>query len=133
MPYTVSFAPRAEIVTTEFFGRLDACDFIDAVDEMMANRRWRRGMTALWIFHQGVDPSTIDFPTMQNVLAPAMVHRACDWGEDFKIACLIAEPQHVPIFALWRMIPEVQTRDQFRNFDDIKDAMAWLSAPRLVH
>lgn len=131
--FTLAFPPRGDVVNVQFWGSLNADDFISSVDEMLSHTRWRDGIKALWIFHQGVDPAAIDYPAMEGVLLPALKARAERLGAAFKVALLIADAEHVPLYELWVMIPEVRQLELFREFDRADAALDWLNAPKLEH
>lgn len=126
MAFEIKFPETGNIVEFRASGVLTFDSFSRMHQGLYFSPEWRTGMNCLGIMDKGADISAITPDVLNTEFREELERVRRLRGPDFKMAWVVENEHHLPMFRLWGAMP-FNNRNEMRIFRRPDDARDWLN------
>jgi hypothetical protein len=112
------------IAYIKMIGKVKSQDILDAFDQAVASKGYKKGMGRLWDFTE------IDLSFLKTDVIPRMARYSLKFPEgirDVKVAFIVSKTLEYGLARMFQTYSEMYAKSQVRIFDTIAKAEKWMT------
>jgi len=128
MAFQTHYRPEPGFFETTITESVNADDVIAIDVEILGSPHWDGGKPRLVLVDHNVDLSEIDMASLAEEILPHLEAARARRTRKERIAWVVPNDRNRPIVAVWELMPDKDSLQDFKSFSNQPEAMSWLLA-----